>query len=107
MALELKRGLATTKACFFDEPGELQFIVNLASDLASYELRQFQHYASWGGAQEDYKVILNGECRPKRIIQQISTVLWKIHEEIGPEEYQKRWGRDEFPIAKYKTLMES
>jgi len=29
MALELKRGLATTKACFFDEPGELQFIVNL------------------------------------------------------------------------------
>jgi len=105
MALELKRGLSDAKAVFMDEPGELQFIVDVKNGTAFYEVRRYKNYASWGmHPQDDYDVALKDECPPKRIIQQISTNLWKIYEEVGVEQYQERWGHP-FPVEKYKALI--
>lgn len=107
MALELKRGLSDAKAIFMDEPGELQFVVDVINDEASYEVRHYRDWASWGmHPQEVFDVLLKGTCQPNRIIQQISNVLWKIHEEMGPQEYLKRWSSHEFPLEKYKLLLE-
>ncbi len=106
MALELKGGLLDAKAVFMGEPGEIQFVVNVKNETAFYEVREYRDWASWGmHPQDDYKVLLKGDCPTSRIVQQISTNLWKIHEDIGVEEYQRRWIEHPFPIEKYKALL--
>jgi len=76
MALELKRGLSDANAVFMDEPGETQFVVYVKSKTAFYEVREYRDWASWGmHSQDDYKVMLKGDCLTSRIVQQISTNL--------------------------------
>lgn len=107
MAIKLQHGAVSAKTVFMDEPGELQFAVEVRDDKAVYEIRRFRDWHSWGMRPEnDYEVGLSGSCQPRRIVQQIFAVLRDIHDEIGPEEYKKRWLKHEFPSEKYRSLKE-
>ena len=105
MAIDLKNGVPETKTVFMDEPGELQLIVRVEDDEAYYEARWFNDWASWNMHPEsEYKVVISGRSSTTRIIQQITTVLWNIYQNIGPEQYKKRWVEHEFPIRQFKEL---
>lgn len=101
MGLDLKRGLDSARVSFVDAPSELQFIVDVKGGVAWYELREFENIASWGGQQTVYDILLKGTCKPNRIIQQISKVLWRVYEEVGLEGYRDNFHRREFPFEKY------
>jgi hypothetical protein len=105
MAIDLKNGIPEVKVVFMDEPGELQLVVQVKEDIAYYEARWFNDWASWNMHPEsEYKVVLSGESSPARIVQQISTVLWNIHKNIGPEQYKERWVQHEFPTTIFNQL---
>lgn len=105
MAVDLKNGVKESKVVFMDEPGELQFLVSVENEVASYEARWFSDCASWNMHPEsDYKSVLSGKCKTQRIIQQISTVLWNIHQNIGPEQYKERWVEHDFPLKQFREL---
>lgn len=106
MALDLKKGLKESKAAFATEPGEVQFIVKILEGRAAYEIRQFRDYESREGIRVNQsELILKGLTSPTRVIQQITTILWKVYEHIGPQEYKKRWKAHDFPTDKYKALI--
>ena len=105
MAVSIKNGSTDLKASFLDEPGELLFMVHRKGDQAQYELRWFKDWISWGmGSESDFEVLLKGEASAKRIVQQITTALWEIHEKIGPEKYKELWCKHDFPIEHFKLL---
>lgn len=95
MALTLKAGYAESMARFLDEPGELQLVVIRDGHQAKYSVRWF--------SAEDGDILLEGTTTPVRIVQQITQVLWKIHEQIGVEKYRDRWQAD-FPLREYQQL---
>ena len=108
MALDLKNGLRTSEAIFLQEPGETRLVVNVNNENAYYEVRVYKDWASWGSTPlDDYKVMMSGLCSSTRIVQQIHTALYKLYEDIGPEEYKKRWVEHDFPEALYKRLQAS
>ena len=105
MAIDLKNGLSDAKTVFMDEPGELQVVVSVVDEVAHYEGRWFNDWASWNMHPEsDYKVVVQGSCSVSRVIQQITSVLWNIHQNIGPAEYKERWVEHEFPTKQFKVL---
>ncbi len=105
LAIDLKNGMSKTKAVFMDEPGELQLVVSVKEDVAFYEARWFNDWYSWNiSSKHDYKVVLSGECSPSRIVQQVSSMLWNIHQNIGPKKYKKLWVEHEFPLKQFKEL---
>ncbi|WP_299977787.1 hypothetical protein [uncultured Pseudoteredinibacter sp.] len=105
MAIDLKNGLPEAKVVFMNEPGELQLVVIVKDQIANYEGRWFNDWASWNMHPEsEYKVVVHGSCSVARIIQQITSVLWDIHKNIGVEEYKDRWVEHEFPIKKFEVL---
>lgn len=105
MAVNLKEGSFEEKAVFMDEPGELQLVVTVKNGKAFYEARWFNDWASWNMYPEtQYEVVVSGECTPTRIVQQITTVLWEIHQNIGPAKYKELWINHEFPLKSFKTL---
>ena len=103
MAISIKAGHSESKVFFMDEPGELIFIVLLNNEEANYEVRWFNDWSNWG-MNSEYKVLLKGTATPKRIVQQITTVLWDIHQNIGPDKYKELWCEHDFPIQQYKKL---
>lgn len=106
MAIDLKNGLAEAKTIFMDEPGELQLVVSAEGEVAHYEGRWFNDWASWGMHPEsEYQVVAKGRCSVARVIQQIISVLLNIHQDIGPDEYKKRWIEHEFPIKQFQELV--
>ncbi|GAB4195272.1 MAG: hypothetical protein Tsb002_27610 [Wenzhouxiangellaceae bacterium] len=105
MAIDLKNGLSKTKTIFMDEPGELQLVVNVKDEVAHYEGRWFKDWASWNMHPEsEYEVVVHGTCSVARVIQQITSILWNIHQNIGPTEYKERWVEHEFPIKQFNVL---
>lgn len=106
MALNLLDGSANATAVFMDEPGELQLHVDCKSEVAHFVVRGYRDWASWGmWNTDDFEILLEGTCSRSRIVRQIMDLLWKIYEEIGPEEYRDRWGH-EFPIDDFESLTE-
>jgi len=105
MAISIKAGHSETTATFMDEPGELVFVVILDKEKANYEVRWFKDWASWGmHSNSEYEVLLKGITTSKRIVQQITTVLWDIHQNIGPDKYKELWCEHDFPIQQFKKL---
>jgi len=105
LAIDLRNGLSDAKAVFMDEPGELQFVVKVLDEVAHYEGRWFNDWASWNMHPDtEYKVVIQGTCSVTRIIQKIAKVLWNIHQNIGPTEYKERWVEHEFPVKQFKAL---
>ncbi len=106
LAIDLKHGVSETKAVFMDEPGELQLVVSVKDGIAFYEARWFNDWASRNMHPEsEYKVVVSGQCKPSRIIQQVSSLLWNIHQSIGPEKYKEIWVEHEFPIKQFQVLL--
>ncbi|QDV20296.1 hypothetical protein Pan153_49710 [Gimesia panareensis] len=104
MALSLKAGHAESMARFLDEPGELQLVVIRDGHQAKYTVRWFSEESRGGMfSAEDGDILLEGTTTPVRIVQQITQVLWKIHEQIGVKEYRNRWQAD-FPLREYQQL---
>ncbi len=105
MALSMKAGHGESKAVFMDEPGELQLVVDIEDGQAQYEARWFKDWASWGMHPEsDYEVVLKGFTTPTRMVQQITQVLYEIHQNLGPEKYKALWCEHEFPMREFKEL---
>ena len=105
MAIHLKDGHNESKVVFMDEPGELQLVVKVEGETAFYEARWFNDWASWNMHPEsDYRVELKGETTPARIVQQITTALWEVYENIGPEKYKELWCEHKFPMEMYRKL---
>ena len=105
MAIDLKNRVREAKAVFMDEPGELQLVVKVVDEIVHYEGRWFNDWASWNmHPASDYQTMVQGTCSVSRVIQQITTVLWNIHQYIGPVEYKERWVEHEFPIDQFKVL---
>lgn len=89
-----------------DEPGELQLLVSITEDNAAYEARWFDDWQSWGMVQdENYRVLLQGTCPALKIVQQITKILWQIHQNIGPEKYKELWVEHDFPIKQFKEIV--
>jgi hypothetical protein len=106
MALQIKSGCKNAKAIFMDEPGELQLLVSITEDNAAYEARWFDDWQSWGMVQdENYRVLLQGTCPALKIVQQITKILWQIHQNIGPEKYKELWVEHDFPIKQFKEIV--
>lgn len=105
MAIDLKNGKSEAKVVFMDEPGELQLVVNVFDEIAHYEGRWFDDWASWNMHPEsEYKVVIHGACSVARVIQQITSILWNIYQNVGEAEYKKLWVEHEFPIKQFKFL---
>lgn len=105
MAISIKSGQKETKAVFMDEPGELQLLVHLDSEIAHYEARWYEGWPSWGvGSESDFETILKGSCSSARIIQQITQILWTIYSDIGVKRYKELWCEHEFPLAQFEAL---
>ena len=63
-------------------------------------------WASWGILSDsEFEVVLSGTNTINAIIQQISDTLKDIHDNIGIEEYKKRWIEHDFPTEKYQLLI--
>lgn len=96
----------TVQAVFVIDPGEIHFVVSVVNGAASYELRKFDEWASLEQATESgYTTLLKGETMADDICQQITNVLVKIHQNIGPEEYLVLWQGHKFPLAEYQELI--
>jgi hypothetical protein len=105
MAVSLRNGVKETKVLFMDEPGEHQFIVSTEGNEASYEVRWYSDWESWGFRKKsEFKLVLKGIAPVQRIVQQITQALWHIHEEIGPVKYKELWVEHEFPEKQFKEL---
>lgn len=105
MAISIRAGYKEARCVFMDEPGELQFLIKVHGENANYEARWYKDWASWGmGHESEFEVLLKGVCPSKRIVQQITEVLWRIHQDIGVEKYKELWVEHEFPIAEYTEL---
>ncbi len=106
MAISLKNGVSEAKAVFMGEPGEHQFIVTKQDDRVEYEVRLYKDWASWGKQSDsDYTVVLKGISSAARVIQQITQILWHIHQNIGPLKYKELWVEHDFPKARFKELV--
>jgi len=106
MAIDLKNGATKAQSLFMDEPGELLIVVTIKNGEALCEARLYRDWASWGIVQDtDFKVVLSGTNTIDAIVTQISDVLSQIHDDIGVEEYRKRWIEHDFPAEKYKLLI--
>ena len=106
MAIDLRNGIATTQSLFMGEPGELLLVVKTKNDKALCEARWYKDWASWGILSDsEFEVVLSGTNTINAIIQQISDTLKDIHDNIGIEEYKKRWIEHDFPTEKYQLLI--
>jgi len=105
MALQIKSGISESITIFMDEPGEIQLRIITNNNEATYEVRSYKDWASWGmHSFDDYELLLKGTTTPTRIIQQITKVLWEINKNIGPEKYKELWCEHEFPKEQYNKL---
>ena len=106
MAIDLRNGATKAQSLFMGEPGELLIVVTIKNDEALCEARWYRDWASWGAVEDtDFKVVLSGTNTKDAIVQQISDALSQIHDDIGIEEYKKRWIEHDFPTEKYKLLI--
>ena len=105
MALCLKNGGKEARVIFMDEPGEHQFQVITNGEEANYEVLWYSDWESWGlRKKKEFHSVLKGVTTVQRIVHQITQVLWRIHENIGPEKYKELWVEHEFPVQEFKVL---
>jgi len=106
LAIDMSSGAKTAKATFMDEPGELQLVLNKDEKHIAFEARWFKDWESWGlSSPSDYDVLLKGETTVERIVEQVTDILTKIHESIGPSKYKEMWVEHEFPLEQYRKLI--
>jgi len=106
MAIELRDGAEISKSLFMDEPGEVLLTVDSKNGNAICEVRRYRDWASWGIIPDtEFEVLLSGKNSTAEIIQQISGILENIHDNIGLEEYKRRWIKHDFPMEKYRQLI--
>lgn len=105
MAIDLRNGKTTAQSLFMGEPGELLLVVKVEDDKALCEARWYKDWASWGAQDKEFEVVLSGTNTTDSLVQQISDTLINIHDNIGIEEYEKRWIEHGFPTEKYHLLI--
>ncbi|MCB1581506.1 MAG: hypothetical protein KDI92_00475 [Xanthomonadales bacterium] len=106
LAIDLKNGRKETKTIFMDEPGELHLVIILRNNLAEYEARWFEDWASWNmHSIDDYKVVLSGGTCPNQIIEQITSILLNIIDNVGMEKYKELWVEHDFPAKHLDELL--
>lgn len=91
---------------FMEEPGEHVLILNCDDgEFIDYELRWYKEWWSWGMEDENnYKVVLNGQTRVVKYVNQVKNLMEKIITEIGIEKYKQKWVKHDFPFAEYEKL---
>ena len=105
LAWNIKSGSVSGQASFFDEPGEIQFVLEADGERLRYEVREFADYASWRMGSGKFSVLMSGTTTAERCVHQITELLWKIHEEHGVAGYQATWVKHEFPTEHYRKLI--
>ncbi|MGC6430095.1 MAG: hypothetical protein ACON5F_03540 [Jejuia sp.] len=89
---------------FIEEPGEYALILKKSSNnQINYEFRYYKEIETYN-TQSDYELIIEGKTSIPKYINQIRNILVKIFNEIGPEEYLKRWVKNVFPLKEYEEL---
>ena len=89
-----------------EEPGEHVLILNRKEqDLIDYELRWYQDWWSWNLIDENnFELVLKGQTTVVKYVNQVREVLNQIMNELGPEEYRKKWIEHDFPIVELDKL---
>ena len=105
MAISIQSGQLESTVIFLDEPGKLVFVVNILDKKAHYEVRRFRNWSSRGSLDNtEDEVLLIGITTSKQIVQQITSVLLDIHQNIGPKRYRELWCMHYFPTQQYESL---
>ena len=106
MAIDLKNGSTTTQSLFMGEPGELLLVIKIQNNKALCEARRFRDWASWGILPDtEFEIVLSGTTTANEIVKQVSESLTDIYDNIGIEEYKKRWIEHDFPTEKYLSII--
>ncbi|WP_309045550.1 hypothetical protein [Marinobacter sediminicola] len=108
LAIDISSGAGAAKATFMNEPGELQLVLARYGKKIAFEARWFKDWESWGiSSPSDYDVLLKGETTVECIVEQVTAVLTRIHERIGPSKYKETWVEHEFPVEQYRKLIDA
>lgn len=91
---------------FMDEPGEHILVLYRKDEkVLDYELRWYKDWWSWNLIEEDnFELIFSGQTTIARYVNQVRNVLIEIMNELGVEEYKKKWIEHDFPLAEYEKL---
>jgi hypothetical protein len=104
-ASALVRGATQATVVFMDEPGEHQLLLRQPGpDRVDFELRWFDHWASWGHSPEEFRTLLVGSTTAASFARAVLAVLDTLWSELEPAEYKERWVQHEFPVERYKKL---
>ncbi len=105
LALAIQAGDQTTGAVFVVDPGELHFAVEVDSDIANYEVRRFDDWASLQPKTNwQYEVLLAGSTTPEALVRQVRDVLVRMKENPGPDQYKALWQSHDFPVEELEKL---
>lgn len=101
----LAGGGNTARVVFMDEPGEHHLNFSCSNDVATYEVRWYHHWFSWGeGKENENEIVLSGVATRNRVTGEILKVLNYLFEDHGLETYKRLWGEHEFPREKHLRL---
>ena len=91
---------------FMEEPGEHVLILNRKEqNLIDYELRWYEDWWSWNLIDENnFELVLKGQTTVPKYVNQVRDVLNQIMDELGYEEYRKKWIEHDFPITEFDRL---
>lgn len=91
---------------FMEEPGEHVLILNRKEEnKIDYELRWYKDWWSWNLIDvNNFESVIKGETTIPKYINQVRNVMIRIMNELGPDEYRKKWVEHDFPIAEFEKL---
>ena len=103
----ISRGAKSSRVVFMDEPGEHHLTLTREEDaMCRYSIDWFNDHHSWGlriipGGEH----ICAGNVSVRRLVQQVYSELYRLHEVFGVAGYKERWVAHEFPHTEMQRLI--
>lgn len=101
--LAIAAGDGEARCSWEEEPGEYRWILNRAGDALSVTVLEF-HDIYDEQPDEAGKAVIDATCTVAGFIGAIAGGAQRLLDELGPDEYLKRWVDDPFPTEELAEL---